>query len=179
MTYKTHLWDSPLQKPKQTSRRGNDVMSLRLSRSQTALAQWGEQASRTMPGRVMGGRQCHWWRLDRLRGGSLLLLTRIATKPSSDPLAPRTGGGRRAPVQQTESTLQHTRLRETRYCQRAKTPPACHSATTHTHSDIKGMAEGAMQVPMCSSSAPLSTGMPSNRGPGRNHDQANFITPLP
>lgn len=84
------------------------------------------------------------------------MLTRIATKPSSDPLAPRTGGGRRAPVQQTESTLQHTRLRETRYCQRAKTPPACHSATTHTHTvTLKAWQKVQCKCP-CAALQPLS-----------------------
>ncbi len=175
MTYKACLQDSPLQMLKQTSRRGNDVMPLRLSIEETGHPEQCQQGDGRSAMSLMKARE--------IKRGSLMLLTRNATKPSSDPLVPRAGGGWRAPVQQTESTLQHTRLRETRYCQRVKTPPACHSATTHTHthththSDVKGMAEGAMQVPLCSSSAPLSTDMPSNSGPGRNHGQAGCFTP--
>lgn len=55
------------------------------------------------------------------------VLTRILTRPSSDPLAPRGGGGPRAPVQHTDRTCQHTRLLDTlrsaRSCQRAKALP--------------------------------------------------------
>ena len=55
------------------------------------------------------------------------VLTRIVTRPSSDPLAPRGGGARRGSDQHTESTLQHTRLRDTplsaRSCQRARALP--------------------------------------------------------
>lgn len=55
------------------------------------------------------------------------VLTRILTRPSSDPLAPRGGGERRAPVQHTDRTRQHTRLLDTlrsaRSCQCAKALP--------------------------------------------------------
>ncbi|TNN79071.1 hypothetical protein EYF80_010750 [Liparis tanakae] len=65
---------------------------------------------------------------------TLDVLTRILTRPSSDPLAPKGGGERRAPVQHTDRTLQHTRLRDT-----LRSARSCHEG------EEEGAEEGEKQ----------------------------------
>ncbi|TRY92387.1 hypothetical protein DNTS_024701 [Danionella cerebrum] len=100
--------------------------SARTRKRSVTTSRWGKAYVKIQPKQTRLGHDCFYPNeMNWHQGGSQLSLTRMATKPSSDPLAPREGGGRRASVQQTESILQHTRLRDTRYCQRAKTPPVC------------------------------------------------------
>ncbi len=130
--------------------------------------------------RVMDGQQCHRWRLERQRRG------RCCCWPESPPNLPpihwrqerAADGGHRSSRRKAPSST-HGYERPDTASGPKRHPPAIVQPQTHTHSDVIGMAEGAMQVPMCSSSAPLSTGMPSNSGPGGNHGQAGFFTPLP